>query len=182
MKKIATASMPSDLILPASAVSAAVSSGVTISPWLPMRSVTSNRSGRGIKRLVAAIVQVERIGPVAARDFEHVAKTRCRDKRRLGALALDQRIDDEGGAVVDEARLVRRQLHLVEAVEDAFDEISVGRRALGVGDAVAVVVVRNEISEGTADIDGDGKGHFRLSQLQASWPSLPRLTALFDRI
>ena len=48
MKKIATASMPSALILPASGVSAAVSSGVTISPWLPIRSVTSNRSGRGI--------------------------------------------------------------------------------------------------------------------------------------
>ena len=112
------------------------------------------------QRLVAAIVQVERIGPVAARDFEHVAKSGRGDEGRLGALALDQRIDDEGGAVVDETRLVRRQLHLVEAVEDPFDEISVGRRALGVSDAAAIVVVRDEISEGTADIDGDSKSHF----------------------
>ncbi len=128
------------------------------------------------QRLVAAIVQVERVGPVAARDFEHVAKARRRDEGRLGALALDQRIDDERGAVVDETRLVRRELHLVEAVEDAFDEISVGRRALGVGDAVVLVVVRNEISEGTADIDGDGKGHFLRSHAVAA-RSIPRIAA-----
>ena len=106
MKKIATASMPSALSFSASGVSAATSSGVTISPWLPMRSVTSNRSGARDQRLVAAVVQVERIGPVAARDLQHVAEALGGDQRGLGALALDQRVDDQRGAVIDEARRV----------------------------------------------------------------------------
>jgi hypothetical protein len=35
-------------------------------------------------------VQIEGIGPVAAGDFQNVAKAFARDQRGLGALALDQ--------------------------------------------------------------------------------------------
>ena len=49
-------------------------------------------------------MQVERVGPVAARDLEHVAEARGGDQRRLGALALDQRIDDQRRAMIDEIR------------------------------------------------------------------------------
>ena len=112
------------------------------------------------QRLVAAVMQVEWIGPVAARDLQHVAEALGGDERGLGALALDQRVDDQRGAVIDEARGGRIEFYLAEAVEDADNQVFVGGRALGVDDPVVVVVIRDEVGKGAADIDGHGKGHF----------------------
>ena len=79
-----------------------MSSGVTISPLLSSPLGTSKPQLARDQRLVAPIMQVEGIGPVAARDFEHIAETLAGDQRGLRAVALDQGIDDQRGAVIDE--------------------------------------------------------------------------------
>ncbi len=112
------------------------------------------------ERLVASIVQIERIGPVAARDLEHVAEALGGEERGLGALALDQRVDHQRGAVVDEACGMGVELRLGEAVEHAVNQVAVGSRALGVGDPMGIGVVGHKIGEGAANVDGNGIGHF----------------------
>ena len=44
--------------------------------------------------LVALIMKVKRIGPVAASDFQNIAKALTGDQGCLRALALNQRVDD----------------------------------------------------------------------------------------
>ena len=132
---------------------------------------------------VAAVVQVEGVGSVAARDFEHIAKPCCRNERGLRAFALDQRVDDQGRAVIDEIGCARRELHLVEAVEDAFNEISIRGRAFGIDDPVTVVIIRDEIGEGATDIDGNGEGHFRKSwSLPRDRPQRKRSSTIFEEL
>jgi hypothetical protein len=45
------------------------------------------------------VVEVEEVRPVAARDLQRVAKALGGDQADLDALALGQRVDDDGGAV-----------------------------------------------------------------------------------
>jgi hypothetical protein len=47
--------------------------------------------------------QIERPGAIAAADLQQVTEALCCEQRRLGADALKQRVDDERGAVLDEA-------------------------------------------------------------------------------
>src|SRR5581483_11939556 len=151
MKKIATDSAPSFLISPASFFSAAVSSGVTTSPLLSMRSGTS--------RLIALIMQIEGIGPVAAGDFQNVAKALARYQRGGRAFALDQGVDHQGRAVIDQRRLRRFDPGFLETVENAVDQIIVSRGTLGVENFLRGMIERDQIRERAADIDGDGVGH-----------------------
>ena len=92
------------------------------------------------QRFVALVMQVERIGPVAARDFQNVAKPLARNQRGLRAFALNQRIDDQGRAVIDERGFGRLDFGFVETVENALDKIIVGGRALGVDHFVVFVI------------------------------------------
>ena len=90
--------------------------------------------------LVALIMQIEGIGPVAAGDFENVAKALARHQRSLRAFALDQRIDDQRRAVIDQRRFSRFDLGFVETVENSLDQIIVGGRALRINDSMGFVI------------------------------------------
>ena len=102
-------------------------------------------------------MQVERVRPVGAGDLQNVAEALRRDERRLRAAALDEGVDDERRAVIDELRLRRPQIGLAEAIENTFDEIVIGRRAFGADDFLRLAVVADQIREGPADIHGDGE-------------------------
>src|SRR5690606_26868444 len=78
------------------------------------------------QRLVALIIEVKRIGPVRARDLQHIAEALGGYQSGPGAAALDQRIDDQRRAVIEEARVGRRNAALFEAIQNAFDEVPVG--------------------------------------------------------
>ena len=92
-------------------------------------------------------------------DFKNIPEAGRCDKRRLGAVPLDQGVDNKSCAVVEKASFLRLYPRLRKAIHDSLDEISVRRRALGVDDASALVVVGNQISERAADIDSDSKTH-----------------------
>ena len=108
------------------------------------------------------IVQVEEVGPVAARDLQRVAKPLRRDEADPDAGALGQRVDDHRRAVGEEAHRVRRDARLRHDVEHAFLVAcggGVGLRAADDGLAgVAVGLENQEIGEGSADVGRDADG------------------------
>ncbi len=54
------------------------------------------------QRLIALIVQIERVGTVATGDFENIAEALGGNQCGLRTFALDQRIDHQRRAVVDD--------------------------------------------------------------------------------
>ena len=65
-------------------------------------------------RLVSLIMEIKWIRTIAARDFENVAEAGTRHQRRLGALTLDEGINDERRAVVDQTHVGGAELGLGE--------------------------------------------------------------------
>ena len=106
-------------------------------------------------------MEIEGIGPVAAGDFQNVAKTFAGNQRSLRAFALDQGIDHQRRAVIDQRRFGGFDLGFVETVENPLDEIVVGGRALGVDNFLVCVIEGDQIGKRAADIDGDGVAHRR---------------------
>ena len=53
------------------------------------------------QRLVAPEMIGKRIGPVTARDLEQIAEAFGRDQCRVRTAPLDERVDDQRGAVID---------------------------------------------------------------------------------
>ena len=88
----------------------------------------------GHQGLVTPVIEVERVGAVGAGDLQHVAKALGGNQRGPGALALDQRIDDQRGAVIKQAGLPGPDPGILETLEDSFDEIAICGGALGVDD------------------------------------------------
>ena len=111
------------------------------------------------QRLVAHIIKIERIGAIAARDFQHVAEALRGHQRRMAAFALNDGVDNERGTVIDQPDIGRGHLGLTHAIGDAFDEIVVGRRTFGIEHTAGFMIEGHEIGEGAADIDGDDIGH-----------------------
>ena len=111
------------------------------------------------QRRLAVEAQVERLRAVAAANLQQVAEAARGQERGAGAAALQQRVDDKRGAVLDEARLARIKPCLADAVEDRLAQVPIGGRALGVGDRSAFDVAGDEVGEGPADVDGDDGGH-----------------------
>ena len=112
------------------------------------------------------VVQVEEVGPVAARDLQRVAKTLRRDEADLDAGALRERVDDDCRAVGEEAHRVCLDARLRHDAEHPFLVAcrgGVGLRAADDGLAgVPIGFEDQEIGEGSADIgcDADGfRGH-----------------------
>ena len=133
----------------------AAPSGVCTSPGPRLRSVISKRSSRGTsggsrwKRRSNGRVRLPR--PISSMSRKPLRG----EQRGLGADALQQRVDDQRGAMLDEARLPRLELRLANAVEDRLAQAAIGGRAFGVGDRAGRDVAGDEVGEGAADIDGD---------------------------
>ena len=85
-------------------------------------------------------MEIKGVGPVAARDFKNVAKPFARYKCRLCALALNQRVDHQRRAVIDQRSFSRFDLRLVETVENSLDQIIVGGRTLRINDSMGFVI------------------------------------------
>ena len=125
------------------------------------------------QRRIAVKAQVERLRAVAAANLQDIAKSPRGQQRGLGARALQQRIDDERGAVLDRGRLARIETGLADAIEDRLIQMTVSRGTLGVGDCASLNIAGNKIGEGATDIDGDEVGHaavpFQLILMPALW-------------
>ena len=74
----------------------------------------------------------------------------------LGAGALDQRVDGDGRAVNELVDGAGGEPALVQAVDDALDQIVRRRQAFGVDEAPGFVVETDQVGKGAADIDRDG--------------------------
>ena len=108
------------------------------------------------------VVEVEVVGAIAARDLERVAEALSGDQRRLHALALGDRVDDERGAVREEADVSARDAALRDHVEDAA--LEVGRRRSGLRGqdllpaGLGVGRERHEVGERPTDVRRHAEG------------------------
>ena len=87
----------------------------------PFAHLATQVTGHEGRRL--GVAQVEEVGPVAAGDFQHVAKAEGGDEAGLGALALGQRVDDHRRAVGKKSDAALVQGCPVDGGEHAFLEI-----------------------------------------------------------
>ena len=115
-----------------------------------------------------AVVQVEEVGPVAARDLQRVAEAPGRDQADLDALALGQRVDHDRGAMGEKVDRRRIDAPLFEHVQHALFEI--GRCGVRLGGADMGLAGRfvgledDQIGKGSADICGNAGGLRRHGQ------------------
>src|SRR5262245_39079440 len=91
---------------------------------------TAHRAGNGGRR----------VRSITARDFQNIAEASARYQCGPGAMALDERIDDESSAVVDEGRLSRFDSGLSEAVENPAHEVVISGWALGINHLPGFVI------------------------------------------
>ena len=118
------------------------------------------------------VVEVEEIGPVAARDLQRVAEPFGGDQPDLDALAFGQRVDDHRGAVGHEIHIRRCDPALGQHAQHAGFEV--GRRGVGFGGGdlhpVRSGFESHQIGEGPADIrcNTKGPGHDLSSSVAAS--------------
>src|SRR5262249_44064206 len=96
------------------------------------------------------------VGAVAAPDDVHVTRAAGDDEAGLGALALDQRVDGDGGAVDQLIDGGGVEPALADTVDDALHQLGRGGEAFGLDEAPAAVVEPDEVGEGAPDIDGNG--------------------------
>jgi len=127
---------------------------ILISPVLTAHPTEVRR-----KSTIDREMEIERIGAVAAPDLDQIAKSLGRHQSGLGTVALKQRVDDQRGAMADQRHIARRNFRLGEARQNAFDEIAVGSRTLGISDRAGLMIERNQIGKSAADIDGNGVRH-----------------------
>ena len=85
------------------------------------------------QRLGLAVVDIEKVGGVAAADLQHVAKPGGGDKAGLDPLALGQRIDDYRRAMSEKVDIAALKARPLKSVDDPALEI--GRRGVGLDDA-----------------------------------------------
>ena len=128
------------------------SSGDAIEPSARMRSFDLEAQRALDQRPVLLEEKIVRIRPVDASDLVDVAKALCRDERRLGAGALEQRVDGDGRAVQEEAGLLIVRAGLGDAGIDALDEMRGRRQALAQQQPAGFLIERRDIGERAADI------------------------------
>ena len=107
------------------------------------------------QRVRPPVHQVVGFGPVAARDLEDVPEALRRDQRRPAARALDDGVDDDGGAVKEVVDVLRVDAGFRGAVEDALRQVFIGGQALDRGRLPRIAVEGDEVRKGPADIDAD---------------------------
>ncbi len=79
-------------------------SGSTTAPWASTRSVTSRRQVTGHEDGGRVLEQIVQARPRRAPQLEHVAHPARGDERDARALALEQRVGDDGGRVREPRR------------------------------------------------------------------------------
>ena len=123
----------------------------------PLVHLEAQRAGD--QRRGAAELDVERVGAVAARELERVAESLRRDQRRPGAGALQQRVDDQRRAVLDQQRAGEIDAGLGDAGHHPVDQVAIGGQSLGVDDLAPFHVEGGDVGKGAPGIDGDDQGH-----------------------
>src|SRR5208282_981185 len=98
--------------------------------------------------------KIVEVGAIPASDLEHVAKARCGNQRRLGALALRDYVDNGGAAVNEEPHLVRFNLREPDGVDHALGKVARRGQRLGYAQAACGFVEIDQISESATDIRG----------------------------
>ncbi len=98
-------------------------------------------------------------------DFQHMAEALCRDQAGAGALALQDRVGNDGRTVQD-GRDFRRAgagpvQHLVHAAEEAVGGGARHRGRLGDVERTAGAIRQNDVGEGASDIEAErvARGH-----------------------
>ena len=104
---------------------------------------------------MALVAEVEGDWPVAAADFEGVAESFSGKKGRLGAGALDKRVDDQGGSELHHRGLGEIDVDLPDAIHHALNQVVVGGQALGIDDPALFAVESGKIRERPAGIHRD---------------------------
>ena len=129
----------------------------------PARHLAPQRTRH--ERLRLDVEQVEEVGPVPARDLERVAEPLRGDEPRRHALALGQRVDDDGRPVHEEVDLGGRDRRPRDHLEHPALEVGRRRVALGRADLLAagrrVGVEVDEVGERPAHVGGHADAHRR---------------------
>ena len=113
------------------------------------------------------IEHVVHLQEVAAADLEDVAKSRGGDEAGARPLQLEERVDPDRGPVDDEPAVRQPDAGLVDAGEDALEELAGGAQSLGGDDGARGLVERDEVREGAADVDADSQSHVTPYQASA---------------
>ena len=129
------------------------------------------------QRLVLVEKEVVGIGAVDAADFVDVAETFGDQQRGVGAVALQQRVDRDGGTVQEQVAVLQVDLCAVQRGLDAVDQLAVGGQGLAEQQLAGGFVKSRHVGEGAADVDGDAQlglgAHGCLSRVQAAEWSVP---------
>jgi hypothetical protein len=121
------------------------------------------------ERRGAAVQHVVHPQEIAAADLQDVAEPLGGHEAGRGALALQERVDPDGRAVDHQPTIGQPHAGLVHAAQDAGEELAGRAEGLGVDDNARGLVERDEIREGTADVDADS--HKCALAARAAWPS-----------
>jgi hypothetical protein len=71
--------------------------------------------------------------------------------------------------VVEQRGFLWFNLGFAKTIEDAFDEIVVGRRAFRIGDLLPIVIERDKVRERASDVDGNRIRHvYSRSKIQGA--------------
>ncbi|MNO52701.1 hypothetical protein D3C76_431270 [compost metagenome] len=104
-----------------------------------------------------AVVRVEDIGGVAARDFQHIAKSTRGDQGGLHPLALGQGVDHHRRAVGEESDVGIGDAALGHGIEQALLEVR--RRGIGLDGTHHAILQIDQVGKGATDIGGDADCH-----------------------
>ncbi len=102
--------------------------------------------------------QAPGVGAVAAAHFQHVAEAGRGDDADARALALQQRIGADRGAMDDGAERGERPEGL-QALEEADGLVAAVRGDLGGAERARRLVEKEQVGEGATDIDANERGH-----------------------
>ena len=96
--------------------------------------------------------QIVGIGPVDAADLINIAETVGDDQCRLGAGALQDRVDGEGGAVQEDTGVGKFRIGLGDSGLDAFHQCVGRRQRLAQPQPAGCRIKRRDIGKCAADI------------------------------
>jgi hypothetical protein len=120
-----------------------------VDPFADLEAIPAAHNRRFL--FEAKIVEV---GPIPARDLQHVAKTRGGDERRFGALPLGNYVDNGGAAVNEKPHLARIDLREPDGVDHTLGEFARGGQRFRCAEVTRRFVKVDEVGEGATDIRG----------------------------